>query len=94
MTNYTDRLLGGKDPGLLEVDRRDYEALIAALVQGASMETVLARLECWKLEPIAKRLERVAEHARRLAQRMNKGDVQVKVDADDVRLDPKEWASF
>ncbi|MBN2192990.1 MAG: FIST C-terminal domain-containing protein [Polyangiaceae bacterium] len=42
-------------------------------------------------EPVRRRLERLAESARALAERLDKGKVEVLVRADDLRLDPHRW---
>lgn len=48
----------------------------------------------WRLEPAARPLERLAEQARVLAQRLGKDAIDVRVEAGDVRLDPARYRQF
>jgi chemotaxis protein histidine kinase CheA len=66
---------------------------LAALRQNKPTADVLQTVTWWRLEPVSRRFERVAEQANRLARRMGKR-VQVEIDDKGIRLDPQRWAPF
>jgi two-component system, chemotaxis family, sensor kinase CheA len=59
---------------------------------------LLKAMKDWLLEPTAPRLHRVAEQTKRLAQRLDKGDLQIEIIDNGTRLDPQRfapiWSSF
>jgi chemotaxis protein histidine kinase CheA len=54
----------------------------------------LRQLLSWQLEPAQKALLRLGEQAKSLARRLGKGDIELDVGGQDVRLDPQQWAPF
>lgn len=52
---------------------------------------ILEELERLRWEPVSRILERMAQQARGLAFRLGKGAIDVRVEADDLRLDPTRW---
>ncbi len=77
----------------IEVARHDYTALIAALAEGQH-HSLLEQVRSWSLEPAVRPLERLAEQAQLLAQQLCKGELEVVVQGDGVRLDPDVWRPF
>ena len=77
------RAVGARDRRLA----RDVEA-------GVPSFQVLQRLAAWKLEPAERPLGRLASFARALAKRLGKGDLEVEVAGQGVRLDPDKWAGL
>jgi two-component system chemotaxis sensor kinase CheA len=77
----------------IEIAPADYERLLgAALRQPTSpLAHMIAEL---KLEATARRLERIAEQAKRIARRLGKGDIEVRIDDHMLRLDPRRWSAF
>ena len=65
-----------------------------ALVGDAPREEVARRIAAWRLEPTERRLNRVAEQAKGIARRLNKGELDIEVAHCDSRLEPRRWASF
>src|SRR5258708_20080031 len=51
-------------------------------------------MESWRLEPAGKRLARIEQQIRGLAQRMGKGDVAVAIAPHDVRFNSERFAPF
>jgi two-component system chemotaxis sensor kinase CheA len=47
-----------------------------------------------RYEPVELPLHRAAAQASALARRLNKGDIEIAVEACDVRLDPRRWKPF
>jgi two-component system, chemotaxis family, sensor kinase CheA len=86
-------LLGQRDARRIEVTDDDILRVLGALRQNDPASDVLQMLAGWRLEPIALRFERMAEQANRLANRMGKL-VQVKIEDEGIRLDPRRWSPF
>jgi HPt (histidine-containing phosphotransfer) domain-containing protein len=85
-------LRGGS--GSIEVEPRELEALTEGLRRHADPEELLERVLSWRGEPVARRLERLAEQARVVAARLGKGKIGVEIDADDLRLEGEPWRAF
>ncbi|HEY2404851.1 MAG TPA: HAMP domain-containing protein [Polyangiaceae bacterium] len=78
----------------LEVDRAEHAALLQAMERGAQLSELVRRVREWQLEPVQRRLCRFAEHARGLAQRLGKGELRVRVEAEGVRLERARFQAF
>lgn len=90
-----EAMLGERSDKTIEVDDSEYEETLKQILSdGVSREDVARRVANWKLEHTSVRLERVAEQARSIAKRLNKGDVEVQVEGSDLLLEPEHWASF
>jgi two-component system chemotaxis sensor kinase CheA len=90
----TGAFLGQDGAHKLEIDDDEYESILRELVSGAPREDLVRRIQAWKLEPASKRLGRVAEQARGIARRLNKGSITVDVEDNDILLDPQVWNPF
>jgi len=90
----TQAFLGQDSVRRLEIDDAEYESILRELVAGRPHADLIRRLHAWKLEPASRRLGRLADQAKGLAHRLNKGSITVEVDDGDVRLDPHAWSSF
>jgi two-component system chemotaxis sensor kinase CheA len=88
------RLIGEQGDSLIEIDDADYQAIIKALLDRAEPAVVLRMIESWRFEPSRKRLARIEQQIRGLAQRMGKGDVMVQLEPHDVRFHPERFAPF
>ena len=88
-----EKLLG-KRAHSIEVDDRQYSALEAAVRAGEPASALLRRVRALKLESTVKRLKHFEEQAKRIAQRLDKGDVRVRIEDNGVRLDAKKWGTF
>jgi chemotaxis protein histidine kinase CheA len=88
------RILGASRRDVLELHLQDLEAVERRLRAGASPAELLGFIESWRLEPVDVRLERLAAQARQLARRLGRGDVQIKIEADRVRLERQRWLPF
>lgn len=89
----TERLLG-KRGNLVQIANADFEALLSAARSGESREALVARVVSLKLEPVDVRLKHFGDQAKRIADRLEKPELEVRVKSNGVRLDPKRWAGF
>jgi two-component system chemotaxis sensor kinase CheA len=89
-----ETLLKGRNNETIEIKRVDLHRIVANVNAGAPVSTITAVLRGWELEPSEARLTRVADYARALAERLGKNPVEVRVESNDVRLDPEAWTDF
>jgi two-component system, chemotaxis family, sensor kinase CheA len=92
-TSRLETLLGRRDLRAIEVTDEAIQGVLGALRQNKPTADVMQMLLGWRLEPISRRFERVAEQAHRLARRMGKS-IAIDIDDKGVRLDPQRWAPF
>ena len=89
------QLLGAERNSGLEISHEELRELELAVEAGASQRQIIELLERLRYERGSVRLQRVAEQARSLAQRLGKGELDVQVDANsELRFDPERWAPF
>ncbi|MCU0698768.1 MAG: ATP-binding protein [Myxococcaceae bacterium] len=88
------RFLGEGAPSAIQLDETDYLAILHAIDSGAPKLEVRRLIESWKNEPVQARLERFAEQASGLAERLGKAPLSVRVDAGGVRLPRDRYASL
>jgi two-component system chemotaxis sensor kinase CheA len=89
-----ERLIGEARHSSIEIDNADYEALLSALRVGVDGGVIARMMESWRLEPTGKRLERIEQQIRGIAERMGKGKVSVSIDPNDLRTDSERFAPF
>jgi two-component system chemotaxis sensor kinase CheA len=77
-----------------EISRADLVFLRQAISAGKTAPELLQYLRHLERDPVDGRLARIAEQARGLSQRLGKGDIEVKVEANGLRLDRRRWAPF
>ena len=89
-----EMFLGKRANETVEVEQAEFEGVLLALLGNTPGEEVARRISTWRLEPTEKRLRRVAEQARGIARRLNKGDLKIVVNHCNSRLEPARWVSF
>jgi HPt (histidine-containing phosphotransfer) domain-containing protein len=94
VTGALRELVGERGREVVQLDRRELDRLCDDLGPGLPPEVVVDRVRALRCEPVERALQRLANHARTLSQRLGKGDVLVAIEADDLRLDPERWAPF
>jgi two-component system chemotaxis sensor kinase CheA len=87
-------ILGASRRDVLELNVQDLETIERRLRAGASSSDLLGFVQTWRLEPVDVRLERLAAQARQLARRLGRGDVNIEIEADRVRLERQRWLPF
>ncbi|MBC8069185.1 MAG: sensor histidine kinase [Deltaproteobacteria bacterium] len=92
--NLMKPLVGEPENRAIEIEVADHRAVLSAVQRRRPYGEIEAVLSSWTLEPMAKRLERVAEQTRRIAQRAGKGDIDVVITHHDVRLSAAKYRAF
>ena len=84
--------LFSESAGIISITKDEYKHFLAQVKEVApDLETIVLR---WSLEPIVERFERLAEQARALGLRLGKGDIDIDIEVDDVRLDRETFGAF
>jgi two-component system chemotaxis sensor kinase CheA len=78
----------------IEIDDADYQAIIKAVLDGVEPKTVVRLIESWRLEPAGKRLARIEQQIKGLAERMGKSEVRVAIEAHGLRFNSERFAPF
>jgi HPt (histidine-containing phosphotransfer) domain-containing protein/two-component sensor histidine kinase len=92
MLSETLRDLGGeRGPDVVELHKRDLEELGRDLELGLPAARAIERLWSWRCELVARPLARLASHARVLARRLGKGELDVDLQTDELLLDTDRW---
>jgi two-component system chemotaxis sensor kinase CheA len=89
-----DGIFGDGQHQRIEVEAAQLRALLEACLRRESHGALTTMIADLCLEPTAARLARVGEQARRIAQRLGKGDIQVDIEDEMLRLEPKRWSAF
>jgi two-component system chemotaxis sensor kinase CheA len=77
----------------IELTTAEYDALLTALGDGTPRKQIVRRLRALRWEPIERRLEHLAEHARDVAQQLGK-PIAASVTHDGMRVDPRHWSKL
>ena len=79
---------------VMELSEAEYNGMLVDVLSGKSLSDLALRLASWKLETTARYLNRVAEQARALAERLEKGDIVVVTHDQGLRIEPDNWSEF
>jgi HPt (histidine-containing phosphotransfer) domain-containing protein/HAMP domain-containing protein len=85
--------VGGASSSRVEIDRGEYAAFVAEL-RGHAPARLIDRMLTWPFEPVAQRLILLEKQVCSLAERLGKAPVDVIREPTDLRLPPRQWASF
>ncbi len=88
--------LGGGDGDGIDVDLDEHHALVRALEQRLDHPALVSMVSVWRFERGNKLLARASEQLRSIAQRMGKGELQVRceVTPPKLRLPQPLWSPF
>lgn len=86
--------LKAKNDLKIEVSMDDYDGVIKSIRQNATPDKILAQLDSWLREPTQKRLLQAAEHAKVMANKLEKPSLTVQVLDNGIRLDGEQWRGF
>jgi len=87
-------LLGSSDERAIELTDQEYRDILQAVVDRRPHAEIAASIQALKLEPVERRLTRMAEQAKALAMRLGRGEIEVEVDHQGLRTDPDKTAPF
>lgn len=87
------QLIADQSQGI-DITDEEYHDTLMAILENAPKHSVVTRMAGWNLEPTHKRMARVGEQARSLAQRLGKGNIQVNYEGGELLTDPKHWSEF
>jgi two-component system chemotaxis sensor kinase CheA len=88
-------LLGPSGARVVEIAEPEFNALLDELAKAPGVpRPTLDKLSQFRLEPVSRPLGRLADQARALAKRLGRGDIEVKVESNGLRLDPDVWSPF
>jgi two-component system chemotaxis sensor kinase CheA len=87
-----ERMVGARRR-VIEIGEAQYVALERAILTRAPRAVQLEAVRALKSEPTDRRLEHFAEQARRIGARLGKS-LDVRVQGNNLRLDPAQWAGF
>jgi len=88
VTDHIQSFAGGSLQRTIEVSESDYVALVSRISTGIELEEVQRELLTWQLEPVTRPLQRLADQAKALARQLDKGEIEVAIQGNGVRLDP------
>jgi two-component system, chemotaxis family, sensor kinase CheA len=89
-----DKLIGEARQSSIEVDEAEYEVILRTLRDGIDASIVARMMESWRLEPTGKRLARVEQQIRGIAERMGKSNVSVFIQPNELRFSGERFAPF
>lgn len=86
--------LVGESSMRIEIDDDEFTAILDAIVRGESRRTIARMVANWRMERVQRRLERFAEQARALGERLGKAPLQVRIEAEVARLPRNTFVNF
>jgi two-component system chemotaxis sensor kinase CheA len=88
-------LSGASVEKVVEVPATEYAALVTRVLAETQIPTpIVQQILDFRLERVGRPLQRLADQARTLARRLRKGEIDVVVQSDGVRVDPERFSAF
>jgi HPt (histidine-containing phosphotransfer) domain-containing protein len=87
-------LLGERSSHTVEIEDAQFEAILTSVLARRPHEEIAQSIADWKLEPTKQRLNRIAAQAQGIANRLNKGSIDVEIEDAALRTCPNRWAGF
>lgn len=78
----------------VELDDEEYAKILQATLNQAPHQEIAAMIQAWKFEPTRIRLHRIASQAKGIAKRLGRGEIDVEIEHNNLRLDPEAWSTF
>ena len=94
LTSKIGVVLGDRTDDVIEIAAAEHRELLEAIDSGAALDVVRAHAVSWTLEPMSRRLARIGGQIEALALRLGKGEVDVVVEHNRVRLDAERFGAF
>ena len=84
----------GQPTFTLEVPESDIEVVLEDLLNDKPLGELAVQIASWQLEPTLLPMQRIADQAQNLSNRLGKGEVNVDINDNDLRLDSRNWSEF
>jgi len=94
VTAQMAQLLGERRRNTIEIDFPELARVVEKAKQGMPTQELAVVLTSWSHEPVARRFERLGKYAMGLARRLGKGDLEIAIADEGIRLDTTRWAPF
>jgi two-component system chemotaxis sensor kinase CheA len=94
IADCVQRMAGDVARARIEIDPEEHRSVVRSLRAEPALLPLAERVLSWRHEPTLRRLERFAEQARSLAQRLARGEIEVRVDDHGLKVAPEHWAGF
>jgi two-component system chemotaxis sensor kinase CheA len=88
------RLMGEAREKNIEIDDAEYNAILEALRASIDFRTLARMVESWQMESTGKRLVRIEQQIKGMAERMGKTNVEVTLEPNDLRFSSERFAPF
>lgn len=88
-----DKVVGNRARSI-QMSDKEYDSLLLAIGTGAPSSMLAKRVRNLKLESARSRLTHFGQQAQRIATRLGKDGLEVIVEDNGVRLDPRRWGGF
>jgi HPt (histidine-containing phosphotransfer) domain-containing protein len=87
-------LLGETRRNVVEIELAELARVVDKAQRGMSGRELAPILTSWSHELVARRFERLATYATRLARELAKGELSISITADEIRLEATPWSGF
>jgi len=94
LAETVERMLGHQEQDDVTISGEEYRSLLGKIVSGAEHTDIARELVDLALEPTELRLSRFADQAKALADRLEKGTLEVVVDDNGIRLERSRFQQF
>ena len=78
----------------VKLEYAELNGFIGELERGASRSSLLKQVKSWRYESLETRLRSLGQQARKLSHELDKPEVQVVIDSDEIYLSPERWNAF
>ena len=89
-----EKLLGESRNRSIELNAAEYNTILNAIRASVDVQTLARMIESLQLEPTGRRLERIEQQIRGIAERMGKSRVAVLIEPNDLRFNSERFAPF
>jgi two-component system chemotaxis sensor kinase CheA len=93
MEGQLNEVLSGREKGV-EISDRELSEAIEMVDTNKPTARLKEVLRSWKNEPTRKRLERIANQAKSLANRLSKGEIEIEIKDNGLRLEREGFSGF
>ena len=78
----------------VKLEHEKLNGFIYQLERGISRSSLIKQIKSWRYESLETRLRALGQQARLLAQELEKPEVEIVIDSDEIYLSPARWSGF